>query len=59
LRERVVGRKCEFHIEYNINNKDYGTLIVDGENINLALVKSGLVKVIEKKGNMQAASNYE
>ena len=27
--------------------------------MNLALVKAGLVKVLEKKGNMQVSSNYE
>lgn len=59
LRERVIGRKCEFHLEYNFSGRDYGTLVVDGENMNVALVKAGLVKVIEKKGNMQASANYE
>lgn len=52
LRERVIGRKCEFHLEYNFQGRDYGTLIVNGENMNAALVKAGLAKVIEKKGNI-------
>ncbi len=55
MREKVIGRKCEFHLEYNFSGRDFGTLIVDGENLNLALVKAGLVKVIEKKGNMQVS----
>ncbi len=46
-------------MEYNFSGRDYGTLVVDGENLNVALVKAGLAKVIEKKGNMQASSNYE
>jgi staphylococcal nuclease domain-containing protein 1 len=52
LRERVIGKKCEFHLEYNFSGRDYGTLIVNGENMNVAIVRAGLAKVIEKKGNM-------
>ena len=59
LREKIIGKKCEFHLEYNYGGRDYGTLIVNGENINQAIVGSGLAKVIEKKGNMQASSNYD
>ena len=39
LREKVIGKKCEFHPEYTYSNREYGTLIVDNENINLAIVK--------------------
>ena len=34
LREKIIGKKCEFTIEYNYGGRDYGTLIVNGENIN-------------------------
>lgn len=33
--------------------------MVDGVNYNLAIVKAGLAKVIEKKGAMAASANYE
>ena len=59
LREKIIGKKCEFAIEYTISARDYGILKVDGEVINLAIVKSGFVKVMEKKGNMQASKYYE
>lgn len=39
LREKIVGRKCEFILEYNFSGRDYGTLFVNGENMNLAIVK--------------------
>jgi staphylococcal nuclease domain-containing protein 1 len=59
LREKVIGKKCEFTQEYNFSGRDYGTLVVNEENMNLALVKSGLVKVLEKKGNIQASQHYD
>ena len=59
LRERIIGKKCEFIPEYQHGGRDYGTLIVNGENMNLAIIKAGLAKVLEKKGNIQTASNYD
>jgi len=59
LRDKVIGRKCEFHLEYNYGGRDYGTLIVDGENLNLSLVKAGLVRVVEKKGNLPASAHID
>jgi hypothetical protein len=50
LRERIVGEKCEFTTTYSFNAKDYGVLKVEGENMNVAIVKQGLAKVSEKKG---------
>ena len=35
LRERIIGKKCDFHPEYNYGGRDYGTLIVGGENVGL------------------------
>lgn len=59
LREKIVGKKGEFQLEYNFGGRDYGTLLVDGENMNLAIVKAGLAKVLEKKGNMQVSKFYD
>ena len=59
LRERIIGKKCEFQKEYEYGGRDYGTLIVNGENQNLALIKEGWAKVIEKKGNIPASRHYE
>jgi staphylococcal nuclease domain-containing protein 1 len=59
LREKIIGKKCEFFPEYNYGGRDYGTLIVNGENINIAIVKAGLAKVVEKKGNLPASSHYD
>ena len=59
LREKIVGRKCEFQQEYNYSARDYGLLFVNDENLNLAIVKAGLAKVLEKKGAMPASKIYE
>lgn len=59
LREKYIGRKCDFHPEYNYGGRDYGTLIVDGESLNLAIVNAGLAKVVEKKGALPASSHYD
>jgi endonuclease YncB( thermonuclease family) len=55
----VIGKKCEFNLEYNYGGREYGTLIVNNENLNLELIKAGLAKVVEKKGNLPASSNYD
>ena len=59
LREKIIGKKCEFTPEYEFGGRTYGTLIVNGENMNIAIVKAGLAKVIEKKGAMATSSHYE
>jgi staphylococcal nuclease domain-containing protein 1 len=59
LREKIVGKKCEFHIEYSYNNRDYGNLVVDGENLNLAIIQEGLAKVVEKRGTQPASRSYD
>ncbi len=59
LREKIVGHKCEFTVEYTYSARDYGVLMVGEENMNLAIIKAGLAKVIEKKGNIPATKNYE
>jgi staphylococcal nuclease domain-containing protein 1 len=51
LREKIIGKKCDFTVDYNYGGRDYGVLVVNGENINLEIVKAGLAKVLEKKGN--------
>lgn len=35
LREKIIGKKCEFQLEYTYSARDYGILIVNEENINL------------------------
>ena len=50
IRERAIGKKCEFTIEHTYSGRDYGILVVDGENIAVSLVRQGLAKVLEKKG---------
>jgi len=51
LRERIIGRKAEFTVEYSFANKDFGVLVVNGENINFEVVKAGFANVIERKGS--------
>lgn len=59
LRDKIIGRKCDFHPEYNFGGREYGSLIVDSENMGIAIVKAGLAKVVEKKGALPASSHYE
>ena len=59
LRDKVIGRKCDFHPEYNFSGREYGSLIVDSEDIGVAIVKTGLAKVIEKKGALPVSSHYD
>jgi staphylococcal nuclease domain-containing protein 1 len=59
LREKIIGKKCEFTPEYQYGGRDYGTLMVNDENLNHLLVKAGLAKVLEKKGNMQVSTHYD
>jgi staphylococcal nuclease domain-containing protein 1 len=60
LRERLVGRKCDFTPDYNHGGRDYGTLLVGGtDDAGLIVVGAGLAKVLEKKGSLPASSKYE
>lgn len=59
LREKIIGKKCEFYPEYNYGGREYGTLMVGGENAGLQIVAAGLAKVVEKKGALPASSHYE
>jgi staphylococcal nuclease domain-containing protein 1 len=59
LRDKIIGRKCYFHPEYNFGGREYGSLIVDSENMGIAIVKAGLAKIVEKKGALPASSHYE
>ena len=58
LRRASVGKKCEFEVEYEINGREYGTLFIEGKNINLELAKSGYVRVIMKKSEDSSSSKY-
>jgi staphylococcal nuclease domain-containing protein 1 len=35
IRERIIGKKCDFYPEYSFGGRDYGSLIVNGENISI------------------------
>lgn len=59
LREKIIGRKADFHPEYNYGGRDYGTLLIDSVNAGLEIVRAGLAKVVEKKGSLPASSHYE
>jgi staphylococcal nuclease domain-containing protein 1 len=59
LREKIIGRKADFHPEYNYGGRDYGTLNVESENVGVSIVRAGLARVVEKKGSLPASSHYE
>jgi staphylococcal nuclease domain-containing protein 1 len=58
LRKKAIGQKCEFHIEYKVNDRECGTLFIGEENVNLTLAWTGFVKVMEKKNPNQASSKW-
>lgn len=58
LRKKAIGQKCEFHVEYKVNDRECGTLFIGEENLNLTLASSGLVKVVEKKNPNQSFSKW-
>ena len=59
LRERYIGKKCEFHPEYNYGGRDFGTLLVNGEDAGLQIVTAGFAKVVEKRGALPSSSHYD
>lgn len=59
LRDKIIGRKCDFHPEYNFGGREYGSLLVDGGDMGLGIIKAGLAKVVEKKGALPGSSHYD
>lgn len=59
IREKIIGRNCEYIVEYEHSGRKYGTLMVNEENINVTMIKSGLAKVLEARGNMASSPTYE
>lgn len=59
LRDKIIGRKCDFYPEYNFGGRDYGSLVVEGENQGISIVKSGLAKVLERKGALPVSTKYD
>lgn len=49
MREKVVGKKVDFTIEYEHNGRKYVTIYANKESLALLLVKAGLAKVLDKK----------
>jgi staphylococcal nuclease domain-containing protein 1 len=45
LRQKVLGKVVKYTQDYRNNDRQYGQLYIDGVNINLELVRSGLAKV--------------
>jgi staphylococcal nuclease domain-containing protein 1 len=45
LRQKVLGKVVKYSTDYKNNDKTYGQIIIDGENMNVELVKKGLAKI--------------
>lgn len=58
VREMIIGKKVDFILEYSHSNRKYVTVLLDDVNINLFLIKSGLAKLVEKRGD-QTVTDYE
>lgn len=58
LMSKVIREKAEFIVEYEINGRECGTLMVKGKNINVELAKTGFVKLNEKKKDESLASKH-
>ena len=48
FRDKVIGRKCKFTVDYTHNARSFITLTVNGECLNLSVIKEGLAKVLDK-----------
>jgi staphylococcal nuclease domain-containing protein 1 len=51
VRERLIGKKVDFTIEYMIKERRYVTIACEDSSINLMIVKAGFAKALEKKSN--------
>ena len=51
IRERLIGKKVDFTIEYMIKERRYVTIAYEDSSINLMIVKAGFAKALEKKSN--------
>lgn len=51
MREKLIGKKVDFTIEYMIKERRYVTIACEESSINLMIVKAGLAKALEKKSN--------
>jgi len=58
LMGKIIGEKCEFIVEYEINGRECGTLKVGGRNVNVEIAKTGFVKLNEKRKEDSPASKY-
>ena len=58
LRKAVIGKKVEFHVEYGVNERKYGTLFLKTQNMNLELAKTGLVRILERRGDKMTLSQW-
>jgi endonuclease YncB( thermonuclease family) len=49
VREKIIGRKVDFTIEYMIKERKYVTIHWEESTLNLMLVQNALAKALEKK----------
>ena len=61
LRKKLVGKEVTFQVEYTIPNtgREFGTVFVGGENVTLALLRAGLVRVRESRGKYVGARSSD
>ena len=45
IRDKIIGRKCQYTIDYQHNGRNFVTLMVEGECVNLMVVSAGFAKV--------------
>jgi len=57
-RNKIIGQKCTFTVDYQHNTRQFITLHVNDECINLTVVASGFAKVLDK-GLAQGSATYD
>ncbi|PFH32935.1 nuclease and tudor domain-containing protein [Besnoitia besnoiti] len=45
MRNRLVGQQVEFKVDYGMNNREYGTIVFNGENVSHSLLRQGFAKL--------------
>lgn len=58
FRSRIIGEKVDFHVEYQVNERDCGTLFSGPINVNVEIAKTGFVKLNAKFKDTDVGSKF-
>jgi endonuclease YncB( thermonuclease family) len=50
IRNKIIGKKCQFSVDYEHNSRTFVTLLVAEEYINLLVIQSGFARLVDRNG---------